>query len=120
MNVNGKSYKDWTENDLRTLINNEDFRECQFLDYKRTFEFLEAGNKSEKTKGKNEFRNDVCSFANADGGDLIFGVTEKNGVASSIQPIAIENIDRFELDLRNIMLSIQPSIPNVDFKKLYQ
>lgn len=108
-------FKEWTVDDLRSLINNEDFRENQFIDYKRTFDFLEAVDKLQKVKGKNEFRNDVCSFANADGGNLIFGISEKNGIASSIVPILIKNIDSFELDLRNILLSIQPSTPNVEF-----
>jgi hypothetical protein len=57
----------------------------------------------------------VCSFANADGGDLIFGISENNGVASQIIPIPIDNIDKFELELRNVLLAIQPSMPTVEF-----
>jgi len=113
--INGKTYKQWTEEDLRTLLNNDDFREGQFLDYKRIFDFLEAPDKNQKAKAKNELRNDICSFANADGGDIIFGMPEKNGLASSIIPIAIENIDKFELELRNVLLPIQPATPPVDF-----
>lgn len=115
MMINNNRFKDWTEDDLRTLLGNEDFRESQSLDYKRTFEFLDATDKSRKARGKDEFRNDVCSFANADGGDLIFGIAEEKGLASDLTPIGIDNIDRFELDLRNILLSIQPSMPNVEF-----
>lgn len=115
MMINNKTFKEWTADDVRSLINNEDFRENQFIDYKRTFDFLEATDKLQKVKGKDEFRNDVCSFANADGGNMIFGISEKNGVASDIVPIIIQNIDAFELNLRNILLSIQPSMPDVDF-----
>lgn len=115
MQLNEKSYKQWAEEDLHTLLNNDDFREGQFLDYKRTFDFLEAPDKNQKTKAKNELRNDICSFANADGGDLIVGIAEKNGLASSINPIAIDNIDKFELELRNILMPIQPAMPPVDF-----
>jgi hypothetical protein len=115
MKINNKIFKYWTKDDLCTLLNNEDFRECQTLDFKRTFEFMEATDKLQKTKAKNEFRNDVCSFANADGGDLIFGISENNGVASKITPISIDNIDKFELDLRNALLPIQPSMPAVEF-----
>ncbi len=115
MLINGKTHKQWTEEDLRTLLNNDDFREGQFLDYKRTFDFLEAPDKNQKAKAKNELRNDICSFANAYGGDIIFGMPEKNGLASSIVPIAIENIDKFELELRNVLLPIQPATPPVDF-----
>ena len=115
MTINGKSYKQWAEEDLLTLLSNDDFREDQFLDYKWTFDFLEASDKNQKTKAKHEFRNDVCSFANADGGDIIVGISEKNGLAASINPICIDNIDKFELDLRNTLLPIQPVMPSVDF-----
>lgn len=56
MLINGKSYKQLTE-DLRVLLNNDDFREGQFLDYKRAFDFLEAKDKSQKANAKNELRN---------------------------------------------------------------
>ncbi|MCD7759567.1 MAG: ATP-binding protein [Bacteroides uniformis] len=112
--INNKTFKEWTEEDINILLNNDDFRESQILDYKRTFEFLE-GDKPQKAKGKDEFRNDVYSFANADGGDLILGISEKNGLASAIMPINIDNVNRFELDLRNALLSIMPSMPPVDF-----
>ena len=115
MLINGKSYKQWTEEDLRVLLNNDDFREGQFLDYKRTFDFLEAKDKSHKANAKNELRNDVCSFANADGGDLVVGISEKEGLALSINPIGIDNIDKFEMELRNALLPIQPATPPVDF-----
>ena len=42
---------------MRVLLNNDDFREGQFLDYKRTFDFLEAKDKSQKANAKNELRN---------------------------------------------------------------
>lgn len=117
MKINDKNFKDWTEDDIRTLLGNDIYRESQFLDYKRTFEFLEATDKRGKAEGKDEFRNDVCSFANADGGELIFGIAEKDGVAAYIMPITkITNCDRCELELRNILLPIQPSMPNVEFK----
>ena len=57
----------------------------------------------------------MFKVANADGGDLIVGIDEKNGLASRIDPVAIDNIDRFELELRNVLLPIQPAVPPVDF-----
>ena len=115
MLINNKTFKEWTADDLRSLINNEDFRENQFIDYKGTFDFLEATDKLQKVKGKNEFRNDVCSFPDADRGNFIFWKSQKNAITSSIVPILIRNIDSFGLDLGNILLSIQPSAPNVEF-----
>lgn len=32
MLINNKPFKEWTEKDINTLIGNDDFRECQFLD----------------------------------------------------------------------------------------
>lgn len=116
MKLNDKTYKEWTESDLRVLLNNEDFREGQFLDYKRIYEFIEPADQKQKAKAKNEFRNDVCAFSNADGGDLIIGVAETAGVASAFTPIPIDNIDKCELTLRNALLPIQPAMPPVDFK----
>ncbi|XCP86582.1 ATP-binding protein [Roseburia hominis] len=115
MVINNKTFKQWTADDLTALISNDDFRESQTLDFKRTFEFLEAEDRKQKAKAKDEFRNDVCSLANADGGDLIFGISERNGVAAKIMPISIANTDKFELDLRNALLPIQPSVPAVEF-----
>lgn len=49
---------------------------------------------------KKEFLADVSSFANASGGDLIFGIAEHNGIPGNIDGVEIENIDeeirRFE------------------------
>jgi Putative DNA-binding domain len=35
-------------------------------------------------KDKQEFLKGVCTFANADGGDLVYGITEQNGAASDL------------------------------------
>ena len=42
--------------------------------------------------GKKEFLADVSSFANASGGDLIFGVTEETGVLKSIDWVEVKNV----------------------------
>ena len=31
MRINNKTFKEWTEDDLRILLDNDDFRESQFL-----------------------------------------------------------------------------------------
>jgi len=38
-------------------------------------------------RDKAEFLKDVCAFANADGGDLIYGIDEEDGKASALTPI---------------------------------
>src|SRR5712691_7692775 len=50
------------------------------LDFKQSFD-----------QGPNadiEFAKDVCAFANAQGGALIFGIREENGTARELTPVA--------------------------------
>ena len=68
--INGKSFLECTEDDLINLIDNPDFRESEYIDYKQTFAFLELPKGREKNEKISEFRSDVCSFANANGGFL--------------------------------------------------
>ena len=70
--INGKSFLECTENDFSELIENEDYRENEYIDYKQTFSFLGMPKGKERDAKKSEFKSDVCSFANAEGGYLIF------------------------------------------------
>ena len=115
--INGKSFLECTENDFSELIENEDYRENEYIDYKQTFSFLEMPKGKERDAKKSEFKSDVCSFANAEGGYLIFGISDKKGCASSIDGIEIPNndTDKFELDRRNDLTGIQPKVPPLQF-----
>lgn len=115
--INGKSFLSCSEADLQVLLDNSDFREDEYLDYKATFSFLEMPKGKERDAKKTEFKSDVCSFANADGGYLIFGISDKNGCASAIEGIDVPNYDtdRFELDRRNDLNGIQPKVPPLQF-----
>lgn len=115
--LNGKDLLSCDEDDLSILIDNSDYRENEYIDYKKNFAFLEMNKGKERDTKRTEFKCDVCSFANADGGYLIFGVSDKNGCVSSIHGICIENndTDRFELDRRNDLNGIQPKIPQIHF-----
>lgn len=44
-------------------------------------------------RGKAEFLKDVTSFANADGGQLVFGISELKGAASAVSRIEVDDID---------------------------
>ena len=117
--INGKSFMDCTEADLQILIDNSDYREGDYLDYKASFSFLDIP-KNDPTRLEHiaEFRSDVCQFANADGGYLIYGIKDKKGLASEIVGIDIprDNTDKFELDRKNNLVPIMPKIPSVKFK----
>ena len=113
MKINNKEFGEWTADDLQVLLNDDAYRENNFIDYKVNFApLVDKCNKREKQA---EFRNDVCSFANADGGYIFYGIGETSGVASILAGISIPNIDRFELDRRNELQAIRPTVPDVAF-----
>lgn len=117
--INGKSFLECTAEDLVELLDNPDFRENEYIDYKLTFSFLDKprGN-PEREKGISEFRSDVCAFANAGGGYLIYGISDVKGMAKEIVGIDIPNgnTDRFELDRKNNLSPIQPKLPSLQFR----
>ena len=117
--LNNKSLLDCDYDDFKDLIHNEVFRENQFLDYKENFSFLALPKDTKKEIVESkivEFRNDVCSFANADGGYLIYGITDNCGMAEELTGIEISDKDKFELDLRNKLNPIMPKIPQMFFR----
>ena len=46
------------------------------------------------TKDKREFLADVTAFANAAGGDLVFGVSTRDGVAAQVEGIELDDPDK--------------------------
>jgi hypothetical protein len=91
-----------TEQHLRDLIQTG-ARESLHIDYKRqTYGKKEADRK--------EFLADICSFANAAGGDIVIGMAEKDGVPSEITPFA-DNADEERLRLEQMARDgIEPRI----------
>ena len=77
--INNKSLLDCTEEDLQILIDNPDFRENEYLDYKKAFAHLELQNERKNVieAKKAELKSDICSFANAEGGYLIYGISDE-------------------------------------------
>lgn len=115
LNINNKGFKDWMAEDLQEIIENEAYKENEYVDYKETFAVIECQDKESKRRKQNEFRHDVCSFANADGGYLVFGIKEESGIPTEINGIEISNTDKFELDRRNELAGILPVIPGMEF-----
>jgi len=116
--LNGKSFLHCTEEDLQALIDNPDYRENEYIDYKANFAFLGMDKKNPERQLKIvEFRNDVCAFANAGGGYLIYGITDEKGMAKEIVGIEIpnNNTDKFELERKNNLDSIMPKVPALQF-----
>ena len=90
--INGKSFLECTEDDLKNLLDNPDFRENEYIDYKQNFAFLELPKGKERNEKIAEFKSDVCSFANANGGFLIFGISDVEGCASELIGIEIFSV----------------------------
>ena len=88
MYVLNKPAEDITEVELQRLIDEERI-EKKVLEYKSE---LPGNNDSDKK----EFLADISSFANAIGGDLIYGVIEnrETGKPEKLEGIDIKNVDR--------------------------
>lgn len=110
--INGKEIVDCNLEDIQFIIDNPDYAENEYLEYKKAFS-IDAVEKEKKQQEQVEFRNDVCAFANANGGYLIIGIDEKKGVPSQITGIGIRNNskDLFERDIKNYLQSIKPRVP---------
>lgn len=106
------------EGDLQSLLDTQT-SESKFLDYK-----LELPGTQDKDK--KEFLYDITSFANAGGGDLIFGVSEKKengkntGLPEKLMGLPDANLDHEILRLEQIIRNgIDPRIIGVQLKSIH-
>ncbi len=114
--VNGKHLYDCTFEEFKEILGNSDFHENEYLDFKQSFSILDYS-KQERHNAISEFRSDVCSFANANGGYLVYGVKEDGtGVPSELAGISIDNADKFELNIKTWLGPINPRVPNYSIK----
>lgn len=89
--------------DLKELQSNA-VSEGKTIEYKQKLPTNSDGDKK-------EFLADVSSFANASGGDLIFGITEENGTPKNIDGIEVTNVDEEIRKYENIIRDgIEPRI----------
>src|SRR5690349_19490770 len=80
---------------LQELVDNK-FAECKTIEYKQTL----PGNRD---SDRVEFLADVSSFANAGGGDLIYGIVEHTGIPSDVCGLSISDTDRECLRLESMI-----------------
>jgi len=106
MNIFNKATDEINEENLKTLLENSE-PEKKTIDYKQTIKI--------KTDGeKKEFLADISSFANASGGQIIYGIKEKKGIPTEIIGINCENPDGLVSQINNIVqTSIKPKIPGL-------
>jgi hypothetical protein len=100
-----------TAGDLKLLIEGA-VAEGRRIEFKRDLP-------GKRDDDKREFLADVTSFANAAGGDLIFGIVESGGVASSVAPIAEADADAELRRLENIIqTAVAPRIQGVQLRAI--
>ena len=81
--------------DIKSLIENH-VSEGRQIEYKLTLP-------DQTYDQRKEFLADVSSFANSEGGDLIFGVRENGGVPTEIAAITLQNLDEEILRFENLI-----------------
>lgn len=100
-----------TSDDILSLIENE-VREGRTLDYKAMLP-------DRSSSGKAEFLADVSSFANASGGDLLYGVTESKGTPDHATGVPGVDVDAEILRLDNLIRDgIAPRVPGVEIRPI--
>jgi hypothetical protein len=101
-----------TKSDLDDLID-EGRNEDRTIEYKLTFP---NNAESEKVTG---FLKPVCSFANTDGGDVLYGVQAKHGIPTALTGITIDNIDQQKLSIEHMIQSgIEPQVRGVHIREV--
>ncbi|MGD2249788.1 MAG: ATP-binding protein [Candidatus Methanofastidiosia archaeon] len=100
-----------TEEDLQALIDNSVI-ERKNIEYKQELHIS-------KDSEKKEFLADVSSFANASGGDLIYGIIEdtNTGAPKTLKGLNIKNVDREIARMDNMIRNgIEPRIPSYNIE----
>ena len=101
--------KNLTEKDLNNLIVNKVI-ESKTIDYKLQYNL-------ESDDGKIKFLANFSAFANAEGGNLIYGIKEKEGLPIEIVGINTENIDAEILKIESLLRdNIEPRIWGYEIK----
>lgn len=99
-----------TGEDIVSLVATGQWRESGSLDFKRDLEIR-------SDEQKREFLADVSAFANAQGGDLIFGIAEVGGLATELVGVELQDSDAEILRLESILRSgMEPWIPTVSVR----
>jgi len=106
MSLSGKPSESITQSDLLALVENE-VRELKRIEYKQSL----PGNMD---SDKKEFLADVSSFANAAGGDLIYGMKAEDGMPTEVCGLGGINVDQEALRLESMIRSgIEPRIHGI-------
>lgn len=111
MTIENPNFESITQDDLEELIAGQ-VPEGLYLEYKRETYGNSDSNKREALK-------DVSAFANAHGGHLILGISENNGIPSSLNGLSGIDLDAEILRLDQIFrTSIEPRIIGIKIRAI--
>ncbi len=109
--IDNKQFSEVNEEDLQILITNSE-TEGKRLDFKRILPGLSDSDKK-------KFLADICAFANAGGGHIIYGIEESGGKAVSLPGIMVDDVEKEILRLESIIRNgIAPRIPGLQFRAI--
>jgi len=107
---------EWEEEDIKRLIDNQ-IQESSNLEYKRCDALIEHG-KQTRQKIIDEISKDVSSFANAEGGTIIYGVIEDKNLPKDIDGGFDPTIVRREWLEDVIDSNVKPKIEGLRIKQI--
>lgn len=118
MTILGKNPTDLELEDIERIIESQ-IPESKTLDYKAE---LKIG----KGDDRKEFLADISAFINTEGGVLIFGIKEQKdesgqnlGIPDSMTPIQIENIDKLNQQIEDLIQNnLEPKVGNIGLKPI--
>src|ERR1700677_3461353 len=106
-----RQMNDMAFTDLKALVAAE-VREGKTMEYKQQVSI-------ENDTVRREFGGTVASFANASGGDIVYGIKAENGVPKDIVPLLNFDPDKDIRTLRDIIRAhIDPPLFGVEFKEV--
>jgi Putative DNA-binding domain len=104
-----RSFEDIAKSDIEALIANR-VAERRTLEFKRELP-------GTSDKDRKEFLADLTSFANAQGGDILFGIDAPKGVATTIAGMKIDDPDKEVLRWEEVLLAgVEPRLPGIKLR----
>lgn len=98
-----------TSSDISELVS-EQARESRTLEFKRD----QIGFRDED---KREFLADISAIANSQGGELVIGIEDADGIATRLAPLSLQSPEAEIQRLENIIRSgLEPRLPKCEFK----
>ena len=100
-----------TESDLLELIENG-VAESTTIDYKRD-------TVGSKDRDRLNFLKDISAFINADGGDIVFGMEETEGVARKLTGVSVTDMDKEIRRLESMVVDgLRPTIYGIELRAI--